>query len=183
MCREVERVDLRLRQVVPPRYVALRLVLREPRQGIDQILLPRPRHHSTQMRTNLVRGATWISSFLCCSVRIDPIQKLTEFFSSKLVKWKSTAPAFPLSESRGILLASSLCWITAPEKIVKVICASINRNAGPVAWDDLGDDAAQRLAALVNARVSGVKQANGRDKPKGSRSPRIGRSRTAARAA
>ena len=39
MCREVERADLRLRQVVPPRYVALRLVLRESRQGIDDILL------------------------------------------------------------------------------------------------------------------------------------------------
>jgi DNA end-binding protein Ku len=72
---------------------------------------------------------------------------------------------------------------TVPQKIVKVICAAINHNAGPVAWDDLGDDAAQRLAALVNDRVNGVKQTNGRTKPKGSRSPRNGQVRKAARAA
>ena len=92
---EVDRVDLCLGQVVPPCHVALRLVLRKSRQGIDNVLLPHPRHHGAQIRTNFVRGPPWISSLLCGSVLVDPIQKLTDFLVSNFVKRKTTAPAFP----------------------------------------------------------------------------------------
>ena len=71
----------------------------------------------------------------------------------------------------------------APQKIVKEICAAIKRNTATICWDDLGDDTAQRLAALVNARVNGVKRTNGPAKHKGSRSPRNRQVRKAVRAA
>ena len=115
---EVERVDLRLGQVVPARNVALWIVFRESRQDIDNVLLPRPRHHGAQMRTNLVRGPPWISSLLCGSVLIDPIQKLTDCFACNFVKRKPSAPACPLSERCGILFARSLRWISR----TKVLC-------------------------------------------------------------
>jgi hypothetical protein len=66
---------------------------------------------------------------------------------------------------------------------VKEICKVIKRGAGPITWDNLGDDVAQRLAALVNARVNGNKRANKRVRQKGSRSPRNRKVRKAVRAA
>jgi len=71
----------------------------------------------------------------------------------------------------------------APQQIVKEICKAIKRGAGPITWANLGDDAAQRLAALVNARVNGNKRANKRVRQKGSRSPRNRRVRKAVSAA
>ena len=119
--REVERVDLRLGQVVPAGHVALGLELRESWQGIDNVLLPRPRHHGAQMRTNLVRGPPWIFSVVCGGGLVHPIQKLTDFLTSECLKRNSTAPACPLSECRGILFARSLRWIA----LTKVHCNCI----------------------------------------------------------
>ena len=50
---EIERVDLRLSQVVPPCHVALLLVPRKSRQHLDDVLLPGPGHHGAKMRRTL----------------------------------------------------------------------------------------------------------------------------------
>ena len=108
---EIDRIDLRFGQVVPPGYVALCFRLGEFWQGIEHVLLPRPRHHSAQMRTNLVRGAAWIPAVSASSVVVDPIQKLADVFAPELVKWNSSTPACPLPECCGVLLTRSLRWI------------------------------------------------------------------------
>ncbi len=92
---EVQSVDLRLCKIVPACHVALRLDLWESLQDIDYVLFPGPGHHGAQMRTNFVCGATWILSLLYSCVLVDPIQKLADFFASKLFKWNTTAPPLP----------------------------------------------------------------------------------------
>ena len=89
---KVDRVELRLGQVVPAGHVSVRLELREPWQGVDNVLLPCPRHDCSQMGTNLVRGPPGIPSFPISSILVDPIQKLTDFFASEPVKRESASP-------------------------------------------------------------------------------------------
>jgi len=71
----------------------------------------------------------------------------------------------------------------APQATVKDILAAIKRGAGTIKWNDHGDDTAQRLAALVDARVNGVRRTNGRAKAKRLRSPRNVKVRKTASAA
>ena len=67
---------------------------------------------------------------------------------------------------------------TAPPIIVKRICENIKRNAGKIAWNDLGDDTQQRLVAIVDARVRSSERANKRATP---RSPKSSQSRSRSR--
>ena len=105
--------------------VALGFELRKPRQGIDQVLFPSPRHHGAQVGTDLVCSSARIFSLPCRGVVLDPIQELPDFIASELVEWNSTTPANPLSECRGVFLSRSLRWISRTEVLCN--CCSESR--------------------------------------------------------
>ena len=59
---EVQGVDLGLGQVVPASDVALVPRRGEPRQGVDQLLLPGPGEDGAEVLAGLVGRAAWVLS-------------------------------------------------------------------------------------------------------------------------
>ena len=84
MRREIEGVDLGFGQIVPPGNVALRLQFRESWKGIDNVLLPRPRHHRPQMRSHFIRSAAWVPRLSSCGIFVDPVEKVANLFSARI---------------------------------------------------------------------------------------------------
>jgi hypothetical protein len=100
---------------MPPGNIALRLDLEEPRKAIDNVLLPCPRHHGSQMRPHLIRSTAWIPSLLGCGVFVNPIEGVADLFRPEILERDGAAPSSPFSERRRVLLAGPLCWISRTE--------------------------------------------------------------------
>jgi len=116
MGRKVQRVDLRLRQVMPTCYVALRLGFGNLRDRVDEALFSRPRHDRPQMFACLVRGAPRICPSGGGRMVIDSIKKLSDLLPPESFNRNSASPLRPFLDSRGILVSGSTCGFPVVEE-------------------------------------------------------------------
>ena len=102
---EVEGVDLGLGQVVSAGDVALVPGPGEPRQRVDQLLLPGPVEDGAEVLAGLVGRAAWVLSLILDGLIVDPVEEFADVLSSQLLDWGAAAPPLPFPEGREVLVA------------------------------------------------------------------------------
>lgn len=111
MGSEIERVNLRLRQVVPSCNVALPFGLRKPRQRVDEFLIPRPRDNRSQVFACLVRRSSGICAVFCHGTLVNPVQELSNLRPPQLLDGHSATPLLPFSDRGQVFGARPRRWV------------------------------------------------------------------------
>ena len=102
---EVEGVDLGLVQVVSAGDVALVPGRGEPRQRVDQLLLPGPVEYGAVVLAGLVGRAARVLSLTLDGLIVDPVEELADVLSRQLFDGDAAAPPLPLPEGREVLVS------------------------------------------------------------------------------
>jgi hypothetical protein len=113
MC--LEGVELGLGEIRSPCNVTLRPQFRKPRESIDEVLIPSPRHYSAKVRPHFVRSAAWVPRLSRYDILVAPVQQLANLFPAEVFRRHRTSPPRPLAECRGGFFAGSLCWVARAE--------------------------------------------------------------------
>src|SRR5262249_51412964 len=103
--REVQGVDLGLRQVVPAGDVALLPRPGEARRGLDQLLLPCPGKDRAQVLPGLIRRAARVRPFLGQGALVDPVQELADLLVLQRLDGGTAAPLLPFPDGRAVFIA------------------------------------------------------------------------------
>ena len=101
---EVEGVDLGLGQVVSASDVALVPGRGEPRQRVDQLLLPGPVEDGADLLAGLVGRAAWVLSLTRDGLIVNPVEEFADVLSRQLFDWGAAAPPLPFSKGREVLV-------------------------------------------------------------------------------
>src|SRR5262249_2835827 len=104
--REVQGVDLGLRQVVPACDVALLPRPGEAGRGLDQLLLPRPGEDRPQVFPSLARRPARVRPLLAQGTLVDPVQELTDLLVLHRLDGGTVTPLLPLPDGRAVFVAS-----------------------------------------------------------------------------
>ena len=96
---EVKGVDLGLGQVVSASDVA-RSPGGEPRQRVDQLLLPGPVEDGADLLAGLVGRAAWVLSLTRDRSIVNPVEELADVLSRQLFDGDAAAPPLPFSEDK-----------------------------------------------------------------------------------
>ena len=102
---EVEGVDLGLGEVVSAGDVALVPRRGEPRQRVDQFLLPGPVEDGAEVLAGLVGRAAGVRPLVLDRAVVDPVEKFADVPPSQLLDPRAGTPLLPLPEGREVLAA------------------------------------------------------------------------------
>jgi len=108
---EVEGIDFLLGQIVSAGSVALRARLRKLRKGIQEVLLPCPDHHRSEVVSCLVGRATGIGPSLRDGTLVHPVEKLADLLASQLFDGCLIAPLLPFLDRGEIGILRAAGWL------------------------------------------------------------------------
>ncbi len=95
---EVERIQIRLGQIVTAGHVPLWLGFWKSRKFLQKVLLPSPREKRSEILAGFVGRSSSVRSAVTLRFLIDPVEKFSKVRSANLIDINSLSPGGPLGD-------------------------------------------------------------------------------------